>query len=784
MKKIVILILILTVINVYSQDKTDANIFGHVVHNGEHIAFANVMIKGTTIGTSTDETGHFFLINLPEGTHTIIVQALGYKTIEKTVEVVVGQSIEVDFELQQDIFGLDEVVITGDRNLKIRRVSTVPVSIITPRTFEQSSSLVISDGLNYCSGLRIESNCQNCGFNQLRMNGLEGPYSQILINSRPIFSGLMGVYGLELIPVNMIERIEIIKGGGSALYGSNAIGGTVNLILKDPIRNNYEFGVHSGVIGGDFNDMSSVALDNTVRINTSIISGDSKTGLSVYGFNRNRDYFDANGDGFSELTQIKNTTIGSRLFHRFNPKNKITLDFFNINEERRGGNKFELPYHQTDITEAVRHNINTAALSYDRYLRDKDILSVFVSGQYVNRDSYYGAEQSLKDYGKTKDLSYTAGAHYTFMRGKQNLIFGVENTGNHLKDIKLGYPEYSIVNDEIIIEHIPNTNVANQLLNIAGTFAQYEQTIEKFKFSLGARFDNYNITCKNKISESKSGNVFIPRGNILYDFSDMLQARLSYGKGYRAPQIFDEDLHIETSGSRQVIYRNDPDLKQENSHSLMASFDVNTSIGENTKINLIAEGFYTILENAFANEFGKPDENGTVIFTRVNEEAGAIVRGINLELRVSPSRIFNFTSGFTLQQSYFEEEQEFDETRFFRTPGDYGYFTMEWLLSQKFSVSSTGTYTGKMLVPYFGMQLDNPEEGELRTSNPFFDMGLRLNYKIKFNGAGLQIFGGVRNIFNSYQTDFDTGKDRDAGYIYGPTQPRTIYIGINFGNVL
>ncbi len=207
------------------------------------------MVKNTTIATSTDETGHFSLLNMPEGDYTVIAMALGYKTVEKVVSLKQGKTVELKFDLEKDVFGLSEVVVTGDRNQKNRKESAVVVNTLSPKQLEANNSVTISEGLNFCSGLRVENNCQNCGFNQLRMNGMEGPYSQVLINSRAIFSGLAGVYGLELIPANMIERVEIVRGGGSALYGSNAIAGTVNMILKDPINNSYEFGSTANLPG-------------------------------------------------------------------------------------------------------------------------------------------------------------------------------------------------------------------------------------------------------------------------------------------------------------------------------------------------------------------------------------------------------------------------------------------------------------------------------------------------------------------------------------------------------
>ncbi len=195
----------------------------------------------------------------------------------------------------------------------------------------------------------------------------------------------------------------------------------------------------------------------------------------------------------------------------------------------------------------------------------------------------------------------------------------------------------------------------------------------------------------------------------------------------------------------------------------------------------LLEAFYTRLEDAFVNEFGEPDSAGTVIYTRMNSEGGATVQGLNMEFKLKPTRNFALTSGFTIQNSKYEEPQDFDETHFFRSPDTYAFLALDWDFSKKFCLSGTGNYTGKMLVPYFGPAYP---EGELRTSNCFFDMGLKLAYTVKLNGASIEFSGGVKNILNSYQDDFDTGINRDPAYIYGPLSPRTVYVGIRFGNLL
>ena len=767
--------------------KTDANVVGHVVSNGEHIPFATVAIKGSTIGITTDESGHYQLINLPVGKHIVVAQSLGYKP--KELEITIGESEtkELNFDLEQDVLNLEELVVTGNRSASNKLELSTIVTTLSSKLLASTQSITLSDGLNFAPGLRMENNCQNCGFSQVRMNGMEGPYSQILINSRPIFSGLAGVYGLELIPASMIERVEVIRGGGSALYGSNAIAGTINLIIKDPINNSYEFGTNSAIIGAGMDGTGDVAQDHSINFSGSLVSADNKTGMSLYGFHRDREPFDANNDSFSEIASLNNTTIGARLFHRFGTRNKMTADFFSIKEERRGGDRFDYPKHEANITEAVDHNITTGALTYEQFFRGSDLFSVFASGQKVNRDSYYGAEKSLKDYGNTKDFSYTLGAQYNANFETSNLVVGVENNGGWLKDKKLGYADYenATVENGVItdVPHTDNVTVANQSTNTTGVFGQYEINWNKFLLSAGARFDHYRVEDKESDNPDASGNVLSPRLSIKYNLKDFLQARVSYSQGYRAPQIFDEDLHVETSGSRKIIHKNSASLKQERSHSYMASLNYNKRIN-NVYFDFLVEGFYTQLNDPFSNEFSDPDENGTVVYTRVNAEKGASVKGVNLELNVVPSDKFSLKAGFTVQSSEYEEAQEFDEKRFFRTPDNYGFMTLDWQTTNKLGFSFTSNYTGKMLVPYFGMQLPNPDEGELRETETFMDLGVKGRYNIKLNGATLQLFAGVKNILNSYQDNFDRGIDRDPGYVYGPMNPRTVYVGINIGNFL
>lgn len=795
-----ILSLLLTVSYIFATETPDAhnkktgNVTGEVIdENGEHLPFASVSVVGTTMGVATDDTGHYLLKFIPTGMVTLEVQYLGFKPQQKQVEVKALQTAQVNFQLEKDALGLEEIVVTGDRTAKDRKSVSIIVNTISPQIFKMTQSATFGEGLNFTPGVRMEDNCQNCGFSQVRMNGMEGPYSQILINSRPIFSGLAGVYGLELIPSNMIDRVEVVRGGGSALYGSNAIAGTINMILKDPIANTYEAGFSSAFTGLGVKDRGAITPDHNAHINTSIVSDNNKTGLALYGFWRDRKAFDANNDSFSELANIENTTVGARIFHRLGSRNKITADLFNIRENRRGGNKFDYVEHESDIAESLRHSILTGALSYDQFFREKDLWSVYVSGQKVNRNSYYGAEQSLSDYGTTNDLTYTIGTQYNaYFENAGNLTVGAELISGALEDTKLGY--FDVESNS----HTSNVVIADQESNTVGAFAQYEIKFNELTASIGARYDHYSVKDNLGVAKEKTGDVFSPRVTLKYDIADFLQARASYSQGYRAPQIFDEDLHIETSGAKQIIHKNDPNLKQETSYSWMGSLDFNKRIGS-TFVNFLIEGFYTKLDDAFANEIGDP-VNGVVTFTRVNAAKGADIKGVNMELNIIPSENFSFQGGFTLQKSAYKEAQDYENTNFLRTPDTYGYFSINTTPAHDFGIALTGTYTGQMDVPYEGglafrnaaektlFESHQDADGEggwvVRKSDTFFDLGLKLHYDLHVGSSKLRLFTGMKNIFNSYQDDFDSGVNRDPAYIYGPMNPRTVYFGITLGNNL
>ncbi len=796
-------------------DKKKAILTGTIINKNtkEPVAYATVTIKGTQLGVTSNYKGQYKL-TCPMGTFTVVASSLGYKGQERKITIKSEETYKISFEIESDVFNVNEVVVTGDRESHKRKESPTIVNVISPKLMGVTQSVTLSEGLNFSTGLRMETDCQNCGSSQVRMNGMEGQYSQILINSRPIFSGLAGVYGLELIPSSMLEKVEVVRGGGSAIYGSNAIAGTINLILKDPLTNSYELGINSGLVGVGIKGSGNVATDNSINFNASVVTDDHKSGLSVFGFQRNSDHFDVDGDKFSELTDIDNTTVGARMFNRFGDRAKLTFNYFHISETRRGGNDFDKPEHEAGIAESLKHKINTAALVFDKFYREADKLSIYASGQHVKRNAYYGAERDLSAYGHTKNFSYNVGASYNAkFNGVSSLVAGIENTGSTLKDIKEGYPK-SFINNKGEIEtiHTDNITVADQKSITTGLFTQYTLKLNKFTATLGARLDYYDITDDAKKTDDKNtdqdGLVFVPRVSLLYDATPELQLRGSFSQGYRAPQIFDEDLHIEIAGAKQIRTVNADDLKKETSNSFMLSADFNKQIGK-TSLGVLVEGFYTKLNDAFVSSPEIDEATNVMVFTRENAEDGATIAGVNTEIKISPIRQLTFISGLTIQQSKYSKTQDYDnmgfisEKKFLRTPDVYGFATIDWDFAPNFELALSANFTGKMLTPYEGENFTVEEEalknkieakaasmGEdaefimIRETPSFVDMGAKISYNVPLRNMDLKIFTGIKNIFQSYQDDFDTGEARDAGYIYGPRNPRTIYFGIKIGNLL
>ncbi|HHV02904.1 MAG: TonB-dependent receptor [Bacteroidales bacterium] len=770
MKKIVLTLLLLVTVFTVSdaqqrqhrkRERRGAILTGYITDasTGDSLGYASVVLHGTTLMAIANDFGYYRLDHIPEGFHTIRVSLAGYSPASFSVELKEGEMAIQDIKLVPDVVALDQIVISASRTEVVRRNSPGLVNVMTSGLIEQTNAFCLAEALPFQPGVRVENQCQNCGFNQVRINGLDGHYSQILIDSRPVFSALAGVYGLEQIPANMIDRVEVLRGGGSALYGSSAIGGTINIITRDPVTNDAEVAHTITTIGG------GKAWDNNTTFNTSLVTGNGKAGFLAYGQKRSRQGYDHTGDGFTELPEIRSNTIGFRTNFKMGLNAKLALQYHGIGEYRRGGNKLERPPHEADIAEQLEHQIHGGGVSYDLFSSDySNRLNLFTSMQYIDRKSYYGAGQDPQAYGTTKDMTVVSGIQYThkwerlwFMPAE--FVSGMEYNYNGLYDRYLGYDSET-----------------HQIIHDVSLYVQNEWRNDRWGFLAGVRADKHNLI---------DHVIFSPRVNVRFNPTRNVNFRTSYSTGFRAPQAFDEDFHVAVVGGDRVVTVLADDLKEEKSGSFSFSADLYHSFGK-VQTNLIVELFHNRLRDVFAlRMLDHKDKDGNRVLERYNG-SGAVVKGMNVEGKAILSSSFQVQAGITYQKSTYIEPEQWSEnpsvapvTRIFRCPDLYGYLTSTLTLPGNFNVSVSGKYTGSMIVQHFvgsGTSVD-----EAVTTPSFLDMDLRLVYDIRINRrTGAQINAGIKNVFDSYQSDFDKGPERDSGYVYGPMKPRNYFVGLKF----
>ena len=734
----------------------DAHLTGHVLDEktGEHLPFVNVQVKGTNIGTVTDESGHYFLKDMPIGKQTIVFSFVGYETLELPVTVVENKTIELKATIREFSQQLNSVVVTANRYATKRQEAATIVNVLSPELFETTAGSCVADALCFQPGLRVENSCSNCGKTDLRINGLQGQYTQILMDSRPVFSSMASVYGLEQVPAAMIDRIEVMRGGGSAVYGANAIAGVVNIITKEPVRNFVNISNISQV-------NEHAGYDIHTDLNASVMSENRKIGAYLFASHRTRSAYDRDNDGFSEVPQLRATTAGARLFFKTSAYSKITAEYHHTTDYRRGGNKLDAEPHTADIAEQLRHNIDAGSLAFDWFSEDnRHFVSAYSAIQHIGRESYFGTGRDTAAYGRSTDLTSNTGLQYRFSYpcGRMNgdLTVGAEYNFNGLHDRMLGYQRD-----------------ITQNVHVVGAYAQNEWKNEQWSVLLGARLEKHNLL----------RNVVVnPRATFRYTPIEGLVFRAGYSSGYRAPQAYDEDLHVAAVGGNVSLITLDPNLRPEYSHSATLSADWYHRWNA-WELNLTAEGFYTYLQDVFFLREDGTDMAGNILFTRTNAP-GAWVGGLNLEGKVSLHlSTFNFqlSAGYTFQRSRYTEAQQWSadvapQTRMLHTPDNYGYVLLDLSPVKDFTISINGKATGSMLVPHLAGYIAQDEE----TLTPaFWDLGIRLAYDVHlYKHYCMEISCGVKNVLDQFQRDIDKGQFRDAGYIYGPSVPRTYFVGL------
>jgi len=757
--KLILIFFLLTGNVLYSQ-----TIQGRVTSGDQAVPFANIIVEGLEIGVSADESGKYIIKNIPLGSFNIIASAVGMISKKSYNNIDRGLNI-INIDLESTVYNLEQVVVTGTRTFKKRTESPVIVNVMDSRQLQNVQACNLAEGLTFQSGIRVETDCQTCNYTQLRMNGLAGGYSQILINGRPILSPLTGLYAMEQVPANMIDKIEVVRGGGSSLYGSSAIAGIVNVITKIPATNYYSLGYNYALI-------NSVADDKVFHGNVSVLSESKKSAITFFLNSRDRMWYDYNGDNYSELPAIKGNAFGASFFVLPSVNQKLEINMSSLYEYRYGGEMVLGAPHFSMQAEERIHNVLLGNMDYEfNFNEGASSFVAYLAAQQTERDHYTGVRPDIdtdEDQSHLSNPPYGFSLNTTKQAGLQ-LSHKVDKwLGVNLVTVGSEYVLDDVMDKILAYGYLVDRKVAN-----LGVFVQSDWNLnERFNILSGARFDKHSML---------DNTVFSPRFSLLYNARKNMQFRMSYSTGFRAPQAFDADLHIAFAGggvSRIVL---DDKLEEERSNSLSASFNYDKAT-KNYIYGFTLEGFYTRLDNAFYQDPAGSDEFGEVFVKR--NGPGAKVKGVTMEFRANLKKKLQIESGITFQSSCYDNAIAYSsdlppKQEFLRSPKRYGYATLVYDFSGKMRVSGNLVHTGVMdLVHLAGSP--SQEKDEFFQSPVFNAIGLKLAYIQRMSGLGVQLIYscGVKNITNSYQQEFDSLKYRDSNFVYGPSLPRTIYFGI------
>lgn len=707
-----------------------------------YVEKAVVMIPEIGKSVETDESGKFEMTQIPGGRYHMEVYAEGYLEYSSDPFVLDENNLNYNIVLMKKL--TEEIVVTATRTQKLFSETPVKIEVISREDISKKAPANLADTLYQTTGVRVENDCQNCNFTQVRINGMEGKYTQILIDSSPVISAMTGVYGLEQIPSEMLDRIEIVKGGGSALYGGNAVAGVINILTREPKENRTTLKLHQESISGKpFTNLG---------FRSGLVSKDLNTKAYLFGSYQDREPIDLNDDSFSELGTISNTSFGLNLYNYFSGLNSnLKLSLFRIFEERRGGDLFDRPPHEANTAEWIKTDQIGVSTDWNHYLMQGLHYNLSFSYVDANRDTYYGSHKDPNAYGTTKNPLIFLNCQINYQAGSHVFSLGAQYKRDEIQDKVTGY-----------------NRLIEEVYHESGLFLQDDFKIGKtFSILTGLRVNRHSALDRM---------IFTPRLSILVNFTKELSLRTSFSTGFRAPQVFDEDLHITQVGGEGMIVTNSPDLKEEQSYSLNTGFDYGKQIGRSL-IQFSIGAFYNDLKNTFILHEIKRTEKARIL-ERING-SGSKVYGLSLDFGLVLGPSLSLSSGWTVQRSRLDEpEPEFNSSEFFRTPNSYGYISTSYKSKKFLNIDLSGEYTGSMKAPHYAGYID---EDRLETTSSFLVINLKLHRPINITeNCNISVFLGTYNLFNSYQEDLDKGEDRDSGYVYGPAKPRGFYAGFEF----
>jgi len=676
---------------------------GRVTSNGEAVPFANVFIANSSIGAASGEEGYFIIKNVPEGKHKLQASSVGYQAFSKLISVEAGQTSTINISLNADDMQMNEVVVTGTLKEVNRLETPVPVEVYNPTFFKMNPTPSVFEAMQNVNGVRPQMNCNVCNTGDIHINGLEGPYTMVLIDGMPIVSGLSSVYGLFGIPNAMIQRVEVVKGPASSLYGSEAVGGLINVITKNPDNAPLFTADVTASSWSEYN--TDLGYKFNIGEKASVL-----TGINYFNYNNP---IDNNGDGFTDLTLQDRISV----FQKWNinrASNKVfSLAGRYMYEDRWGG---QMNWSKEDrggdnvYGESIYTKRWELIGNYQLPTEEKLLLSFSYNAHSQN--SYYG------------DLGYFADQNIGFTQ-----LTWDKTLGNH--DLLLGSAlRYTYYDDNTSATASANDITQNKADEtwLPGVFAQDNISLnDKQKLLLGLRYDKH----------SEHGNIWTPRIAYKLTINDNNILRLNAGTGFRVVNLFTEE-HAALTGAREVDITEELDPEQ--SYNVNLNYIRKIYFGSGTFLGIDASAWHTYFTNQILPDYDT-DPN-KIIYD--NLKGHAVTQGVSVNFDTEFNNGVKVLAGATFMDVYTVENINGEEIR--QRPLLTEKWTGTWGVSYtipqiNIGIDYTGNLYSPMKLPLLGEQDPRPAE------SPWYSIqNIKLSYQKP--GSKWEFYGGVKNLLD------------------------------------
>ncbi|MDN3491692.1 TonB-dependent receptor [Winogradskyella bathintestinalis] len=746
--RLTILLLFAFLMGVNAQNNYE--ISGKITAEGEVLPYANIYIETTTKGSTTDENGLYSIKNLEPKTYYVTAFFAGYTPQKKKVDIT-NANVTLNFNLNYNK-SLDEVIISGTLKPVSRLESPVPVEVYSPTFLKKNPTPNVFEALQNVNGVRPQLNCSVCNTGDIHINGLEGPYTLVLIDGMPIVSGLSTVYGLSGIPNSLIEQVEVVKGPASSLYGSEAVGGLINIITKLP-ENSSRFFADGFVTGwGEMN--LDVGFKAKVSEKANVLFG---TNYFKYD-----NPIDNNNDNFTDVTLQDRISIFQKWDFKRASNRKFSVAGRYFYEDRWGGElQWNKNYRGGD--EIYGESIYTSRFeilgNYQLPMTEK-----------VNLQFSYSDHDQNSVYG---NMPYLAQQRIGFGQliwdktvNKHDLLFGTALRYNYYNDNTTA----TITADEVTI---PSLFIQDEI-----------EFTKKQSLLLGVRYDY----------DSRHGSIFTPRLAYRYKPTDTDIIRLNAGTGFRVVNLFTEE-HAALTGARDVIIQSE--LQPEESYNINLNYLKKLYLNNGMYFTFDTSAWYTYFTNAIIPDY---DTNPNQIIYD-NLDGYSTSKGLSFNIDAVFGSGISASIGATLQDVSQTENGE--RTKQILTEE----FSGVWSLSYKnYATNLTFDYTGNLYGP---MRL--PLLGDLDPRDEYSPTWSVQNIQATYDGFdNFEVYGGIKNLLNwtpnkgnpfiiaraddpfDENVQFDGNGDViatpdnpyaltfDPAYVYGPNQGIRLFFGLRY----